>query len=190
MAESRHRFGPVVLTGLATAALTSVAGAQSWFTATVDHKVLPGVPDVDTRIDMPLALALGLVVLASWGALLVSRGRIRQFVAALGLVFAVGVVACAVTAPFVLPDDLRAQLPGGGDGTAVSPTAWYVVATVASLLSTACLAAAVRLAPRWPTMSSRYDAPTAEPVAKDDTDLWKALDEGRDPTDPVDPSSP
>jgi hypothetical protein len=35
-------------------------------------------------------------------------------------------------------------------------------------------------------MSSRYDAPGAEPAEiRSDTDLWKALDEGRDPTDPT-----
>jgi uncharacterized membrane protein (TIGR02234 family) len=42
-----------------------------------------------------------------------------------------------------------------------------------------------RFASVWPTMGSRYDAPPVRPSAQaeqDDNDMWKALDEGRDPT--------
>ncbi len=59
--------------------------------------------------------------------------------------------------------------------------------------------AAVRLAPQWPEMGSRYDAPTsaaaagavvARPVAEQSNlDLWRSLDEGHDPTD-VDEDAP
>ena len=48
---------------------------------------------------------------------------------------------------------------------------------------------AVRLAPTWPEMGSRYDAPGAasttgeQSAPETDQDLWHALDEGRDPTD-------
>ena len=45
--------------------------------------------------------------------------------------------------------------------------------------------------PGWPEMGRRYDAPadaTAEraaplPEEQENLDLWKAMDEGRDPTD-------
>ena len=43
--------------------------------------------------------------------------------------------------------------------------------------------------PRWPEMGTRYDAPAARtPTAVDaaddasNRDLWKAIDEGHDPT--------
>jgi cytochrome c-type biogenesis protein CcmH/NrfG len=46
---------------------------------------------------------------------------------------------------------------------------------------------AVVAAPRWPAMGSKYDAPatraeagTAEPVTEQE--MWRALDDGRDPT--------
>ena len=48
---------------------------------------------------------------------------------------------------------------------------------------------AVRLAPAWPEMGSRYDAPgrreptTGAEQPEPERDLWHALDEGRDPTD-------
>ena len=46
-------------------------------------------------------------------------------------------------------------------------------------------------APEWPEMGTRYDAPgsavpapatPAEPDERTGLDLWKAMDEGRDPT--------
>lgn len=195
MAESRSgRFGSVVVAGLAAAALSSVASGKAWFTASVDYKLAPGVPDPDKAADMPLALALSLVVLAGWGALLVSRGWVRRIVAAVALIAAVGVVGCVALAPFTLPDQVRDRLAGGSAGVDVSPTGWFVVAALAAVLSVAVLVVAFRRVPSWPTMSSRYDAPGAAAAEiRTDTDLWKALDEGRDPTDPIDrpgPSSP
>jgi hypothetical protein len=195
MAEPRRtRFGSIVLAGLATAALTAVASGKAWFRASVDYKLAPGVPDPDKAADMPLALALSLVVLAGWGALLVSRGRVRRAVAGVALLAAAGVLVCVVVAPFTLPDQVRDRLPGESAGVDVSPTAWLVVAGVAGVLSAGILVLAWLRSPQWPTMSSRYDAPGAEPAEiRSDTDLWKALDEGRDPTDPIDgpgPSSP
>jgi hypothetical protein len=54
---------------------------------------------------------------------------------------------------------------------------------VAAVIALAAFAVAVRRAPRWPAMGSRYDAPgarTAEPATEQD--MWRALDEGHDPT--------
>jgi uncharacterized membrane protein (TIGR02234 family) len=201
MADARERtgFAPVVVLGLAAAALTSVASAKPWFSASIDYRLMPGVRDPDKSADMPLALALSLVVLAGWGAVLVSRGRTRRIVLAIALLASVGVLACLVAAPFTLPDDIRGRLLTGSEDVAISPTAWFVVTAVAGAISVAALVAAWALLPRWPTMSSRYDAPGARaddagaPEARTGTDLWKAFDEGQDPTDPThaeDPPSP
>jgi hypothetical protein len=192
MAEPRRtRFGSIVLAGLATAALTAVASGKAWFRASIDYKLMPGVPDPDKAADMPLALALSLVVLAGWGTLLVSRGRVRRAVAGVALLAAAGVVACAAVAPFTLPDRVRGQLPAAPSGVGVSPTGWFITAAAAAVLSTAVLVLAWLRSSSWPTMSSRYDAPgTAEPEIRSDTDLWKAMDEGRDPTDNSGPRSP
>ena len=53
---------------------------------------------------------------------------------------------------------------------------------------TLAAAAAVRYAPAWPEMGSRYEAPVGAPAttaedADGNLDLWKAMDEGHDPTD-------
>jgi hypothetical protein len=48
--------------------------------------------------------------------------------------------------------------------------------------------AAVRFVPSWPEMGARYDAPAGartedeDATPKENIDIWKALDEGRDPT--------
>jgi hypothetical protein len=182
-ATQRTWFGPVLLAGLATAALTAVSAGKPWFSVSGGDG-LPGVRAADRAADMPLALALSLVVLAGWGVVLVTRGRVRRAMAGVGLLAALGVVACVVAAPFSLPDQVRENLPGGSSGTSVSPTGWYVTAAIAATLALVVLVLAWWLAPRWPTMSSRYDAPATQAAETSDTDLWKALDAGHDPTDP------
>jgi uncharacterized membrane protein (TIGR02234 family) len=193
--KDRSGFGATVGLGLATAALSAVASAKPWFRLGSDRAASPGIPGSQTSIDMPLALALSLVVLAGWGAVLVSRGLLRRVAAAVALAAALGVVASVARAPFSLPDDLRHAIGPAGAGLDVHPTGWFVTSAVASALSALVLVAAWRMVPRWPTMSSRYDAPAtrAAVVAADPTDqkdLWKALDEGHDPTDSSGPSSP
>jgi len=189
-AARRGGFGLLVVAGLATAALTGVAAGKPWFRAGVDASLRAAVSDRDRAADMPLALALALVVLAGWGVLLVTRARVRRAVAAVALLAGLGVVACVVAAPFTLPDQVREQLPGATAQTSVSPTGWFVTAAVAALLSVVVLALAWVRSPGWPTMSSRYDAPATRAASGDGTDLWKALDEGHDPTDSAAPPSP
>jgi uncharacterized membrane protein (TIGR02234 family) len=181
---------PVVVAGLATSGLTAIAAAKPWFRAAVADKLAPGIREPQTTADMPLALALALVVLAAWGALLVTRARMRRVLATVGVLAAAGVVACVAVAPGQLPDQVRAELLPASGGVAVDPTAWYVAAALGAVLSLVAMVLAWWLGPRWPEMGSRYDAPGArsEPEAVDADDpraAWKALDEGRDPTDPT-----
>jgi len=188
----RGRFGPTVAAGLAAAALTSVASAKPWFRLDLPARLAVG-PESGRQGDMPLALALSLVVLAGWGALLVSRGRFRRVCASIALLAAIGVVICVAVAPTVIPDSLRTSA-GAAASTGASPTGWYVTAAVSGVISLGVLLVAWRSAPHWPTMSSRYDAPThatSAAAASEPTQLWKALDEGVDPTDPdVEPGDP
>jgi hypothetical protein len=97
----RGRFGAVVATGLATAGLTAVACGKPWFRAGGASVRL--LADSDRSADMPLALALSLVVLAGWGALLVTRGRVRRALAALALLAAIGAVRAARRPPRPAP---------------------------------------------------------------------------------------
>lgn len=184
------RFGPVVLAGLMTAALTAVTSARAWFELDLVEPARVGLTDDNLRADSPLALALALVVLASWGVVLVTRGRVRRAVLLVALLADLGVLACVVRAPFTLPDQIRHQLALGGSGSA-HPSPAYLVAAVAAVLGLLAIAAGLQFVSRWPEMSSRYDAPTGPATGADrsaedtdlaDRELWKAMDEGRDPT--------
>ncbi|MFL6173761.1 MAG: Trp biosynthesis-associated membrane protein [Marmoricola sp.] len=190
-AKAPTRFGPVVLAGLMTAALSAVTSAKAWVELDLPASARVGLTADDLRADSPLALALALVVLAAWGVVLVSRERTRRIVLALAALADLGVLACVVRAPSELPDQIRTQLSLGHAGDA-SPTAAYWIALVTAIAGLAAIIEGLRFAPRWPEMSSRYDAPSGsggnqptEAVADEDLadrELWKAMDEGRDPT--------
>ena len=189
MAEGRRSFGPVVLLGLASGGLGAVAGSKSWVSASAAESFPGGVQmAVATVSSMPLAAALSLVVLACWGVILVTRGRVRRLVALLGAVAALGLLITTVVAFWTLPEQFRAAIqPYIGDGdTDTDFTAWYAAALVAAVASVVSTLAAVRCLPSWPEMGSRYDAPSGHPTTEvepeGNLELWKALDEGHDPT--------
>lgn len=189
----RGLFAPVVLAGLATAGLAAVAAAKPWFTAALDSQQRLGTRESETSADMPLALALALVLLAAWGVVLVGRTAARRVVLGVAALAGLGLLACVATAPASLPDQVREQIGGDRGSYPVDPSGWYVAAALAAVLGLVVVLAGWVLAPRWPSMSSRYDAPAARRAegTADETSLWKALDEGRDPTgDQADPGTP
>lgn len=183
----------MVLLGLAAATLTAVAGNQPWAQGhgqAADR--LAGMPLADEAGKVPAAGAIALVVLACWGVVLVTRGRVRRAVAALGVVASLGVLVVVVTGWSSAVTGLRADLTEVGTVGAVDHTVWLWLAGLGALASLAATVLAVRWAPGWPEMGSRYDAPTAgggaaaadlvDPADRSSLDLWKAMDEGRDPT--------
>jgi len=194
MAEpARRTFGPVVVLGLASAALAAYAASKPWVGAAgADASVESSVAVTTTFGDIsssPLGTALAFVVLACWGVLLVTRGRVRRAVSGLSLLAALGYVATVVWAPFGLPDHLveQVRVRTGGVLDETSLTGWFWLAAAAGLLVLASTVLALRLVRTWPEMGSRYDSPadarekaTEQPT--DNIDIWKALDEGRDPT--------
>ncbi|HEX4190438.1 MAG TPA: Trp biosynthesis-associated membrane protein [Marmoricola sp.] len=193
MAErTRSNFGPILLGGLASAALLAISASQTWLYAKADATGLPVTAKVSGSDAAPLALALGLVALASWGVILVSRTTMRRIAAAIGIVAVLGVLVVVVGlhAHSIAAERLNTQ--GAQTVSSLTRRPWYYLTGVAAVAELIMLAGAVRFAPTWPTMSSRYDAPgdPLEPAAakpQPDEDLaglalWKALDEGVDPT--------
>ncbi len=189
----RSTFGPVVLTGLAAAALATIASAKPWIgsgSSGANSDATMTAVDQGTRY--PMASAVSLLLLASWGVLLVTRGVVRRGFAVIAALAALGLVAAVIAAYVTLPgsaDSSFAELMGrasSGSGF----TGWFWVAAAASLLALLPAAAAVRLVPTWPEMGTRYDAPGSHTpehhVVETHRDLWNELDEGRDPTDPTD----
>jgi hypothetical protein len=96
-----------------------------------------------------------------------------------GLLAAAGAVVTVAVSWFTLPDDVRDAVerlslePGG-----VHSTGWFWVGAVAAVLGLVSWLLAVRWVRDWPEMGRRYDTPSDSPPE----DLWKAMDEGRDPT--------
>lgn len=193
--KRRSTFGPVLLVGLASAGLAAVACAKAWYVLPDAAQTLdvPIANDDQFAVDVPLAGALSLVLLACWGVLLVTRGWMRRAVAILALVSALGLAATIIQGARTLDDTLQDRLTDAGvsaDVSSLDPhlTGWFWVAVATTVVSVLATAVAVREVPSWPTMGSRYDAPTGSasgPVDVEDAgeaELWKAIDEGHDPT--------
>lgn len=193
MAEARRTFGPVVLLGLASGALAAVAGTKAWVdlssTSSSSSGAMSSTLELTAPGEMPLAAALSLVLLACWGVVLVTRGRVRRAVACLGAVTALGLLATTITAAFTLPDSFRESMEAalGDISIDASFTAWYAAALIGAVGGVVATLAAVRFTPSWPEMGTRYDSPTGEVAPKEpegNIEIWKTLDEGDDPTEP------
>jgi len=198
--NERRTFGPVVLVGLAATGFTAFAGHQPMLRVPEDDQTLEQLALAGdlAELEFPLAGALALIALAAWGVLLVVRGRFRQAMAVVAAVAAAGVGAVLLIGGFVQNDDAAADIadqlgrPALADLLPLESTLWFWPALVAAMVSTAAAFAAVLLAPTWPEMGSRYDAPSphrgtsskAPPEERTSLDLWKSMDEGDDPTDP------
>ena len=184
--SSRRSYGLTVLLGLAGAALAAVGGARTW---TSGHAFAAGIrveAGVKGSEAAPLVGALGLVALASWGVILVTRGRVRRVVAVVGLVASLGALASALLGLGSAPGDLLTALKDKGAVTGqpvTAMTAWPYLALLGAVLAAATFVVATVKAPGWPAMGSRYDAPGARPSAvESEQDMWRALDQGHDPT--------
>lgn len=178
-------YGPTVLAGLAGAGLAAVAGARTWATTHGDAAGMKVDASVKGSEAQPLVAALALVALAAFGVVLVIRGRMRRVVAGVGLLASLGALVAVVLGFSTAQDDSVAAAvargaTSGSFRTALS--AWYYLAGVGVLVAVAAFAVAVVRAPRWPEMGARYDAPSTRRTPPADEDMWRALDEGRDPT--------
>ena len=175
-------FARTVLLGVASAAVAVVASNAVWAVrdAPAPAPSAGGTVELAGGEVVPLVVPLTLVALASWGALLVLRRRGRRVVALLGAL--AGLAAAVVTV---------GQVAGADD---LDPTAWPWVVAAAAAVTALALGRAWVAAPGWPEMSGRYDRradPEAGPAAavsgpdtpqQGSAELWRALDEGRDPT--------
>ncbi len=189
----RSTFGPALLAGIASGILAAVAGARPWVTGSsgnIDTSTAASAATIDLSgvRESPLAVSLALVVLACWGVVLVTRGRVRRATAALAAVAAIGLLATTVTAFWSLQDALGEALfaASGVDTAQVSLTGWYAAALIGAVGSVLATLAAVWFTSTWPEMGARYDSPSGEPTApvepEGNLEIWKALDEGHDPT--------
>jgi uncharacterized membrane protein (TIGR02234 family) len=191
--RSRSRsFGPTALTGVAAAALAAVAASRDWAKGSGAAAGVHVTAAVKGSSTAPLAVALSLVALAAWGVVLVLRGRARQVVAVVGALASTGVVVTAATSVGRIRHDTATAVAakgGTGQQVASSLTGWYWVCLVAAVVCVVTFVVAAVAAPGWPAMGTRYDAPTASSETAGqqarpttEQEMWRALDEGHDPT--------
>ncbi len=171
-----------------------MAVSRPWVEASVHQRGVPTIEASASGADIvPLAGALGVVVLAAFGAVVATRGLVRRALGVLIMVAAASIVAAALrtgSAGSQLEAELTAKgWSGGSYSTADQPWRW--VALAAAVLCVVAGAAVAAYGPGWATMGPRYDAPTTaaespEPARgaeeMSEADVWREIDRGRDPT--------
>ena len=183
MSGSRSTFGPTLLLGLGAAGVATVGAGRTWAEATTTAQGERTAAAAGTDVAAG-ALPLALVALAAWGAVLVLRSTGRRVVAVIGLLAVAG-AAASVVLQAGDAEAVAGRMLGGASDVTTTSTSWPVVTVVACLVAAAAFVVAVLYAPRWPEMSARYDAPAdraQDEESMSDADLWRALDEGHDPT--------
>lgn len=175
-------MAPAVLGLVATGGGALGALRGSWYTATVS---VPQLPEVDVAVSgndlVPGATGLAVLVMACAVGVLAAGPRLRRVIGIAATVAAVAGTWLVLTAdPDVAMARALADAAVAGADPDWSAGVGRALAAIALSLA-ACVGAAVAvLGPRWSTMGSRYDAPSGR--QRDEADLWKALDDGIDPT--------
>lgn len=181
-----RRYGLVLsLAGLLAGGGLALMGLRNdWSTSTVSAEGISETQVAVTGADTaPGALGLAIVVMAAALGVLAASARLRRWLGALTALLALGASGWVVLAD---PASARtAALDAAAlSGTTVSwhDTWWRPITVIGFALAAVVGMWTAYSGPSWPTMGSRYDAPTAarEP---DPSDLWKSLDEGIDPTE-------
>ncbi len=210
MADTSHRrrlpvLAVLIVTG--AAATAAAAGLTWWNQSFVDS--LAGT--VNTRStgsqSDPLLLPVALLGLAGFGAALATAGLLRRAVGAVLVLSGGGAATLALIRLASEPATLRTDLTRPAESSSPAQlhlagpllgSAGGLVVALSGVLLLAGFGARSALGSRT-ALGARYDAPTsrrragpAEPTALDPagdpdaaTGWWKALDAGRDPTQPV-----
>ncbi|MGJ9423244.1 Trp biosynthesis-associated membrane protein [Aeromicrobium sp. CF3.5] len=190
--RARRWYAPTVLGLLAAGGMAFLASSRQWANATVASDGLPSdTIEITGSQALPLMGALALVVVTAALAVLATGGRMRRGVGIITVLAAAGGLWVVITGGGSIDRafaDAVEQSPAftGGDVPPFSQSVlWPVVAAAAFAIAVALGVVTVAMGHRWSAMSRRYEAPTgAAPTRpKTEADIWKALDEGRDPTE-------
>ena len=187
----RRLYAPAVLGLVLAGGGVFATLTRTWGETVVRAEGLPEDQIAVTGAEaMPVISALGIVLLASGLAVLAGSRRVRQVLGVLVALVAAGCLVWVVAGSgdavsSALTTAVRESASFTGDNApgdvTVSPWSWATAAALA--LALACGVVTARFAGAWPTMSSRYESPAARASTEDETDMWKAFDDGRDPTE-------
>jgi uncharacterized membrane protein (TIGR02234 family) len=189
--NARRLYVPVVLGTLAAGGLAFFTASRTWAHARVAAEGLP--PDtvkVSGSDAQPIVTALALVAVTAALAVLAASPRLRRAVGVFTVIVALTGIVIVLTGGSSLNDAVTKAVKAspaftGGNSPTTHHTVWLALTVVAFLIVGGLGAVTARFGSIWPTMGSRFEAPrvrSADATPKTDTDMWKALDEGRDPT--------
>ena len=187
----RRLYAPVVLGTLAAGGLAFFTASRTWAHARIAAEGLP--PDtvkVSGSDAQPIVTALALVAVTAALAVLASSPRLRRVVGVFTVIVALAGIVAVLTGGSSVDDAVAKAVKAspaftGSNTPATHHTIWLALTVVAFVLVAGLGAVTARFGPIWPTMGSRYDAPRvrgAKVAPQTDADMWKALDEGHDPT--------
>ena len=189
--NARRLYAPVVLGTLAAGGLAFFAASRTWAHVRVATDGLPSDSvDVTGADAQPLVSALALVVVTAALAVLAASPRLRRAVGVFTVLVAVTAAVTVLLGGSSLDNavdhavEASPAYTGTGDHD-FTTSAWKYVTAIAFVIAAVLGAVTAKLGATWPTMSGRYDAPAARPAVtapESDAEMWKALDEGRDPT--------
>ena len=181
-ADRRRAYLPVVAL-MIFAAVAAFLGSATWLTvriaaggaSTVLHDKLSGANA------NPAGVAFALVALVAPVVFLAAGRRVRMAAAVLALLAGVGVTVTALQVA-ASPTSTATHSSKLADVqiTSVQSSVWPEVQAIAGIGIIVSSAAALRRAPSWRTMGSKYDAPAGS--SRPPRDDWEALDQGLDPT--------
>ncbi|MEJ7633425.1 Trp biosynthesis-associated membrane protein [Aeromicrobium sp.] len=187
----RRLYGPVVLGTLAAGGLAFFAASRSWAEVRIATDGLPSDSVSVTGADaQPLVPALAIVIVTAALAVLASSPRVRRVVGAFTILVAIAGAAVVVLDSSSLGDAVGRAVEESpaytGTGSQdFSVSIWKYVTTLGFVVAALLGGVTARLGGVWPTMGSRYESPAGRPAVtapQSDAEMWKALDEGRDPT--------
>ena len=187
----RRWYGPTVLGLVVAGGAAFVLGRRTWVTTTLGDGQGAGAVIETTGADVSaLVPGLAVVIVAAGLGVLAAGGWFRRVIGLLVVAASVGGVVATRTDPDGVVDAAVQESVAFGQGVDVTSAThagpWFaagafVIAALLGLL-------VVRYGAAWPTMSSRYESPSARVVEPDGSDLWKAMDAGLDPTESTDES--
>jgi hypothetical protein len=181
-ADRRRAYLPVIALVI-FAGVAAILGSATWLTvriaaggaSTVLHDKLSGANA------NPAGVAFALVALVAPVVFLAAGRRVRMAAAVLALLAGVGVTVTAIQVAASPTSTARhSSKLADVQITSVRSSVWPEAQAIAGIGIIVSSAAALRRAPSWRTMGSKYDAPTG--ASRPPRDDWEALERGLDPT--------
>ena len=192
MVNPRRLYGISVLGALVAGGLAFFAASRTWAHTLVEASGVPTASvDVSGADAVALVPALAFVIVAAALAVLAASARARRVVGLLIVVVALIALVVIARAGGDIDKAVQAAVRdspaflGTNRPAVVSHSVWRAITAVAFGLAAFVGIVITRFGALWPTMGRKYDAPTAHAVtetAESEADIWKALDDGRDPT--------